>query len=58
MKSSITVEKLRIQEGEWIITLPITDTNTIQDLSDLVEQLRYPTNAGVIMKNGWKIDHI
>lgn len=57
MEDNIATTKLKIQEGEWIITLPVEKTNTIQDLKNLVEQLRNP-KASLYIKPGWKIDHI
>ena len=57
MENSITLDPiLRIQEAEWIITLPIKDS-TVYDIKKLVEQLRNPGTT-IEIKNGWKLNHI
>lgn len=51
------VEKLRIQEGEWIITIPVK-ASTIKDLKNVVDQLRNRPNEGLTLKPGWRLGHI
>ncbi len=52
-------QKVIIQEGEWIISIPVK-TGTIKDLAELVTQLRNPdsANKGLALKPGWALSHV
>lgn len=47
-------KNLRIQEGEWIITLPITET--VEKLAKVVLSLR--SGHMPRLPEGWRLDHI
>ncbi len=53
---TIATKQLKIQEGEWIITMPVEDT--ILDLKKVVEKLRFTPYEGLVLKVGWSLKHI